>query len=159
MSRLLLVRHAHAGDRGAWVGDDALRPLSARGSAQATALAALLAPLAADPAAAVVSSPALRCTATVAPLAARLGTDVRVESTLGEGADAGALLDRVAGLAAPTVWSSHGDVIPALLLLLAARGVDLGVDPTCRKASTWVLELADGRVTAARHLPPPDVSG
>ena len=62
-------------------------------------------------------------------------------------------------MSTPTVWCSHGDVIPALLLLLAARGVDLGPDPSCRKASTWVLELAAGRVTAARHLPPPAVSG
>lgn len=158
MSRLLLVRHAHAGDRGAWVGDDAVRPLSARGAAQATALAEVLAPLAVDPAVAVTSSPALRCTATVEPLAVRLGTAVRVDDALGEGTDVATLLDRIALVAAPTVWCSHGDVIPALLLRLADRGLDLGPDPSCRKASTWVLELDAGRVTTARHLPPPDVS-
>ena len=157
MTRLMLVRHAHAGDRGAWTGDDTLRPLSPRGSAQAAGLTELLTPLALHPAASVASSPALRCTATVAPLAARLGTTVRVEAALGEGSDPSALLARVVGLTAPTVWCSHGDIIPALLLLLAERGVDLGTDPTCRKASTWVLELAPGGVPTARHLPPPDV--
>jgi broad specificity phosphatase PhoE len=157
MTRLLLVRHAHAGDRGSWVGDDGLRPLSDRGAGQAAALVGLLGPLVTGPDATVASSPALRCTATVAPLAARLGVDVAVDRTLGEGSAADALLDRIGGLVGPAVWCSHGDVIPALLLMLAERGVDLGPDPRCRKASTWVLELAGGRVGAARHLPPPDV--
>ena len=158
MTRLLLVRHAHAGDRGAWVGDDALRPLSRRGAAQADALATLLAPLVADPAVSVSSSPAVRCTATVDPLAARLGTSVLVDPTLAEGSDADVLHDRIGDLTAPAVWCSHGDVIPALLLTLAEHGVDLGPDPRCRKASTWVLELSGGHVATARHLPPPELS-
>lgn len=158
MSRLLLVRHAHAGDRAAWSGDDALRPLSTRGIAQAAALADLLAPLVGHPEVTVAASPAVRCTGTVGPLAARLGTEVRTEPALGEGADVDVLHRRLTDVAAPTVWCSHGDVIPGLLLVLADLGLDLGPDPTCRKASTWALELSAGRVTSARHLPPPDVS-
>ena len=34
-----LVRHAHAGNRSAWRGDDRVRPLSAKGRAQADAIA------------------------------------------------------------------------------------------------------------------------
>jgi len=44
-ARLLLVRHAKAGDRHRAAGPDALRPLSAPGRAQATALATSLWPL------------------------------------------------------------------------------------------------------------------
>lgn len=155
MTRLLLVRHAHAGDRGAWVGDDALRPLSARGVAQAAALPALLGPLVVGGMTTVASSPAERCTATVTPLAAALGTDVAVARDLAEGGDPGRLLAGIAAVTRPTVWCSHGDVIPALLVRLAEAGLDLGPDPRCRKASTWVLDVAAGTVTSARYLAPP----
>jgi hypothetical protein len=53
------------------------------------------------------------------------------------------------------VWSSHGDVIPALLDRLARRGLDLGRDPRVEKASTWVLSVQDGAVRSARHISPP----
>ena len=39
---LLLVRHAAAGDRAAWKGDDRLRPLDGRGRQQAAWLAGVL---------------------------------------------------------------------------------------------------------------------
>ena len=42
---LYLVRHAKAGDRAAWKGDDRLRPLSKEGRRQADSLARLLARL------------------------------------------------------------------------------------------------------------------
>ncbi len=162
MSRLLLVRHAHAGDRSR-SDDDLLRPLSDRGRTQAAALPALLLPhLMAEPTdgpVVVASSPAVRCTATVAPLAATLRTEVALDAELLEGADVRGLRARIGALAGPTVWCSHGDVIPELLRLLADEGLDLGPDPRCRKASTWVLDVAAGdvlgAVTAALHLPPP----
>jgi phosphohistidine phosphatase SixA len=40
---IFLVRHAHAGKRSEWEGDDAARPLSERGAAQTAAITALLA--------------------------------------------------------------------------------------------------------------------
>ena len=156
MSRLLLVRHAHAGDRGAWVGDDEVRPLSPRGRAQAEALVDVLGPLLTG-AASIATSPARRCAETVAPLAAALALPVTTTPALAEGADVAALRARLAAVTAPTVWCSHGDVIPALLDRLSHEGVDLGPDPRCRKASTWVLELSAGDVRTARHLPPPEV--
>ena len=158
MTRLLLVRHARAGERGLGAAD-LDRPLDARGEEQARALPNLLLPLLAadgvDVAIDVRSSPARRCIATVTPLAAVLGTEVVVDDGLLEGADVGALLERTATLRGTSVWSSHGDVIPELLMMLARRGVDLGADPRCRKGSTWVLDVADGAVTSARYLPPP----
>ena len=160
MPVLLLVRHADAGARGSGAAD-ALRPLSERGQRQALALVDLLVPLVGRPSGAttvtVRSSPAVRCRDTVAPLAAALGTRVQLDDHLFEGAAVGALLDRAVQLDAPEVWASHGDVIPGLLRLVALRGVDLGEDRSCRKASTWLLEVHGGEVTAARGLAPPDV--
>jgi phosphohistidine phosphatase SixA len=156
--RLLLVRHAKAGARGSGA-SDLERPLDERGRAQADALAELLAPLVAlhdGPPPEVRSSPARRCIETVTPLARALGTDVLTDAALVEGADVTALHARIAHVMAPTVWCSHGDIIPELLMMLARRGVDLGDDPRCRKGSTWALELADGEVISARHLDPPD---
>ena len=167
MPVLLLVRHATAGDRGIGPGD-LERPLDARGLAQAAALPAVLSPYldvrrgtdagAASTSALAVdvrSSPARRCIETVLPLAAALGTDVTVDPALIEGCDVRALHDRLATLAGPTVWSSHGDVIPDLLKMLSRRGLDLGSSPSCRKGSTWVLRIEDGEARTARSLPPP----
>ena len=157
MIRLLLVRHARAGARGHGP-SDLDRPLDPHGEAQAQALPHLLRPVLAttDGDVEVRSSPARRCIATVTPLAAALGTEVLVDDALVEGGDVDVLLARFALLTRPSVWSSHGDVIPELLLMLARRGVDLGEDPCCRKGSTWVLDVIDGEVGAARYLAPPD---
>jgi 8-oxo-dGTP diphosphatase len=157
MPRLLLVRHARAGARGHGP-SDLDRPLDVHGSAQADALVDLLVPLldlGRDARSEVRSSPARRCIETVTPLAAALGTPVTVDDMLVEGSDARPLLERIAALTVPTVWSSHGDVIPELLALLARRGVDLGEDLRCRKGSTWVLDVDGGEVTVARPVQPP----
>ena len=52
---------------------------------------------------------------------------------------------------------SHGDVIPELLAHLASTtGLDLGDDPRCAKAGTWVLETDyRGTVTTAGYRPAP----
>lgn len=155
--RLLLVRHARAGERG-YGPSDLQRPLDVRGVAQAAALPQLLGPLldaAAGTPVDIRSSPALRCVQTVTPLAAALGVDVALDDALLEGCDVRVLRDRIATLARPTVWSSHGDVIPELLMMLARRGLDLGDDPRCRKGSTWVIDVEHGEPARARYLPPP----
>jgi broad specificity phosphatase PhoE len=157
MPPLLLVRHAQAGLRGSGP-SDLDRPLDGRGLAQASALPALLGPLltpAGDRAVDIRSSPARRCIQTVMPLAAAFGTEPIVDEALLEGCDVGVLQERIAMLDRPTVWSSHGDVIPELLTMLARRGLDIGPRPTCRKGSTWIIEIVDGRAAAARSLPPP----
>jgi 8-oxo-(d)GTP phosphatase len=78
---LLLIRHAWAGDRSVWVGDDRLRPLDARGEEQARALVDLLAEFAV---AAIHSSPYRRCLETIEPLAAARGLKVVEREELGE---------------------------------------------------------------------------
>ena len=168
MPALLLIRHAHAGPRSTGPSDRD-RPLDTRGLAQAAALPALLLPLL-DPAPGMTppptpgspsgpvdvrSSPARRCVETVEPLARALGTAVEVDGALVEGCDVRTLQARIATLTRPTVWASHGDVIPELVDMLARRGLDLGPAPSCRKASTWAIDVVDGEPRQARMLPPP----
>ena len=62
---VILLRHASAGDRSTWDGDDMLRPLDKRGRKQA---AKLRDELRSRGVKRVVSSPYVRCMQTVAPL-------------------------------------------------------------------------------------------
>jgi len=90
---LLLIRHASAGDRDAWVGDDDLRPLDGRGQGQASRLPELLGDYEITH---VLSSPAVRCVQTVEPLARARGLDIEMREELGEEqqGEAGAALVR-----------------------------------------------------------------
>ncbi|HEU5084114.1 MAG TPA: phosphoglycerate mutase family protein [Acidimicrobiales bacterium] len=151
---LYVVRHAHAGERSAWVGDDRLRPLSGRGELQSQGLAATLASC--DPEQ-VLSSPARRCVQTVEPLADELGVPVVEDDRLFEGAGVGeirSLLDQVANRDA--VLCSHGDVIPVLLDLLVDAGLEPERNLVWQKASVWVAERRDGGWGRGRYVPPPD---
>jgi phosphohistidine phosphatase SixA len=146
---VLLVRHAKAGDRMRWDAPDDLRPLTGKGEAQASALVALLAD---HEVGRVLSSPYLRCTQTVAPLAAARGLAVEPCDDLaeGEGRAGVALVRRLlaekpTAEAPTTVLCSHGDVVEAVLDALGVARNDY-----TRKGATWVL-TADG----AHHLPPP----
>lgn len=78
---LLLVRHARAGDRDTWEGDDRERPLDPRGLEQANALVLLLSSF---PVRAILSSPYLRCVQTVEPLAAARELEIELRAELGE---------------------------------------------------------------------------
>lgn len=129
----VLVRHASAGDRDEWDGDDRLRPLDARGRRQAAGLVELLHPLRIGR---VLSSPYARCVETVEPLAAALGLPVEQDERLAEGAGRAALeLLCENGV----VCCTHGDVVEDVL----GHGL---------KKGTAVL-LRDGVVV--RELPAP----
>ena len=78
---LLIIRHASAGDREDWDGDDRLRPLDAKGFAQASELVELLDGYEVS---GVLSSPALRCVQTVEPLAHARGLDIVLRHELAE---------------------------------------------------------------------------
>jgi 8-oxo-dGTP diphosphatase len=152
---ILLVRHARAGQRHRWTGDDRLRPLSKKGRVQAEALPALLEPWTAVGPPALVSSPWVRCLETLGPLSSVLGAPIQGDDVLGEGMGAKAVeaLGRWVSRT-PTILCSHGDVIEEILHSLQAGGVDLGPDPTAAKGSVWVLEGSRGQVRRARYLPP-----
>lgn len=143
-----LIRHAHAGDRGTGPGD-AHRPLSPKGERRAAELAAMLAGSAVTR---IVSSPATRCTQTVAPLAAALGLEVEERDELFEGGSPAAvrslLDDHPAG---DLVVCSHGDIIPELVERLAVDGTSVR-GRGCEKGSIWLLERDGRRWVQARYV-------
>lgn len=153
-SSLHLIRHAAAGDRHRWDGSDEIRPLSAKGSRQADGLAGALAGTGISR---VLSSPYLRCTETVEPLAAALGVEVESHADLAEGSHPEAIARLLAEVGGTSiVVCSHGDVIPDALAHLQDQGVRF-LDPAqqCRKGSTWSVVHDGSRFTEARYFPPP----
>jgi 8-oxo-dGTP diphosphatase len=149
---VLLIRHAHAGTRRDWLGDDKLRPLTQKGYRQAVTLVRRLEGWAPDR---ILSSPYVRCVQTVQPLADDLGLKVEEASELAEGSGSAAL-SLVRGLADHRVaLCTHGDVIPDVLVALADEDrLDLGPAPHQAKGSTWVLESRRGRFVKATYIPP-----
>jgi len=141
---VLLVRHAKAGDRDDWDGPDDLRPLTPKGEAQAGALVTTLSRYDVTR---VLSSPYLRCSQTVAPLAAAKGLAVEPSDDLAEGAGRAGVQLVGSLLAEPgyTVLCTHGDVMEEVLDSLGIRR-----DDYARKGATWVL---DGH--SAREIPAP----
>jgi len=88
--QLFLLRHADAGDPEAWTGDDAARPLSAKGELQAERLGSFLAEIGFRPDA-IVSSPKVRARRTAEVVGAALGVGVRLDDRLGGGFDPAAV--------------------------------------------------------------------
>jgi broad specificity phosphatase PhoE len=153
---ILLVRHARAGRRDRWEGDDRLRPLSGKGRAQAGAIPGVVEPWTAAGTALLVSSPWIRCVETLDPLAAALGGGIVVDETLGEGMGAKAVEALGSWMRSwPAVLCTHGDVIEEVLSTLMSCGVDLGREPHAAKGSVWVLDGGAGDIRTARYLPAP----
>jgi broad specificity phosphatase PhoE len=149
---LYLVRHGHAGNKHAWRGSDLDRPLSATGRREAEGLVVLLRDL---PVGTIVSSPAVRCSQTVQPLAAARRLPVRVEEFLVVGAENDEVLARLFESEPDEVlWCTHGEVIGDLLGSLRRKGAPIGERAVWPKGSVWLLEVAGGRVRGARYLPP-----
>ena len=128
---LIVLRHAKARSRSGWgKKDDSARPLVARGVAQAAALAPTLA---AWSPARIVSSPAVRCVTTVAPLAADAHIEIKRSDDLSQAAwEAGtANVRRVIGKRVrarkPAVICSHRPVLPDIMREIAlATGTPIG---------------------------------
>ena len=141
---VLFVRHAEAGERDRWEGPDERRPLSPEGEAQAGGVVRLLDQFRI---ARVLSSPYLRCTQTVAPVAMSRRLDVEATDDLAEGAGrAGLVLVRsVLEASGDILLCTHGDVMEEVLDGLGVRRSE-----ETEKGATWVLEPG-----AARCLPPP----
>ena len=147
-----LVRHARAGSRGRWKGDDALRPLSKVGKSQANGIAKLLSDKPIDM---VISSPFTRCLGTVEPVAAKLGVEIETSDALAEGArlsQALRLFEKVQDR--EVVLCTHGDVMQDLLDHFGRHGVKLR-DHRMEKGSIWVFETEGDKVRRARYVPPP----
>jgi phosphohistidine phosphatase SixA len=154
VSVLYVVRHAHAGDRASWTAPDELRPLSEKGWAQARGLVEQMAH---DRVEALFSSPALRCVQTVLPLAEARGLPVGPDDRLLEGHDPKDTLAWLEGqlAAGSLVASTHGDIIPGVLDLVAAAGGSLPDERRWAKGSTWVLERTGTRWGRGAYRKPP----
>ncbi len=147
--RLYLVRHASAGDRDKWAGDDDLRPLDKKGRRQAAGLVEQLAGSSGP----VISSPSVRCVQTVEPLAIARGMEIETTTDLAEGTGL-KVLDVMRAAPDGAALCTHGDVLFDLLGVLHRQGVVPG-SAQAQKGSTWVLGLDGDRVVEAGYLPPP----
>ena len=145
-----VVRHAKAGERGEWPGDDRLRPLTRKGLRQADQLVALFRNL---PVKAVYSSPYVRCVQTVEPLARanELVVVQRAELAEGQGLD-GAMVFLADPQLDGAVLCTHGDVVWELVDELVRRRVVKAGDGGYEKGSTWALEVDGKTIVDARYM-------
>lgn len=155
---VMIVRHATAGSKARYSGDDRERPLDKRGRAQAESLVGQLLSFGAGE---LFAADRVRCRQTLDPLAEELGTVIRSEPELTEEAYADnrkAGRRRVLEIAATSdnpVICTQGKVIPDLIEWWCERD---GVRPDKsgnRKGSTWIMSLCEGRLIAADHIGSP----
>ena len=151
---VLLVRHAKAGKKSRWKGDDALRPLDAEGEDQARRLS-VVAPCYGP--ARIATADLLRCADTVRGVSQETGIAVDIEPKLSRAAYASDpqatvawVLDHVAK-GGTTVLCSQGEVIPDLITRLAARSRVRLRRPPARKGSVWALSFAGERLFGADY--------
>jgi 8-oxo-dGTP diphosphatase len=153
---LILLRHAKAEPKDEWPGDDAGRPLTAKGREDAAAAAGLLAcfALRAD----VFTSPAVRCTETVRPYSELTGVRVRpaagLQISATDSADSRTLLESVLAAETPAILCAHRENLPGLITgAAAALGAELpsGFTEQLPTAGFCMLHLAAGKLAAAER--------
>ncbi|MBW9111349.1 NUDIX hydrolase [Microbacterium ureisolvens] len=163
---LVVLRHAKAVTREEWKGKDAARPLSARGRRQADSI---VGPLVAFGVRRIVSSPAVRCVKTVAPLSAAIGRGIDTSKLISQDAwedgksDARTVIGERVRARRPAVLCSHGPLLPDILSELALatgtlRGSYLGSASALEPAAFSVVHLSvenpgSGIVTIETHEP------
>jgi 8-oxo-dGTP diphosphatase len=148
-----VVRHAKAGDRAEWEGDDRLRPLTKSGRRQAEELAAWLKK---EPIDAIVSSAYVRCLQTLEPLSEQRKLPIDPRKDLEEGSGGESVLRLVQEFKGRNVaLCTHGDVVEELLQHLIAQGLVPKAGAQLEKGSTWILDEKNGRITGATYQPAP----
>jgi 8-oxo-dGTP diphosphatase len=163
---LIVLRHGKAMSRSDWGKSDASRPLSRRGFRQANAI---VGPLRAFGVRRIVSSDAVRCVATVEPLAKALGRDVRTTALISQDAweegthDARTVVGKRVRSRKPAVICSHGPVLPDIMNELALatgtlRGSYLGSASALEVGAFSVVHLSrtnpgSGIAAIETHLP------
>ncbi|MEO6502869.1 MAG: NUDIX domain-containing protein [Jatrophihabitantaceae bacterium] len=149
---LLLLRHAKAGKRSEFCGDDRLRPLDKAGRRQTREAMPVLA---AFQPRRVLAADLVRCEQSVQPLADRLDLPVLPAPALSDEAydtdpDAGlAQVRELLEQPGTTLICSQGETIPRLLEQLGAPAEPY----PARKGSLWVLSITDRGVIAADYYP------
>jgi 8-oxo-dGTP diphosphatase len=158
---VLLVRHASAGSRSKWNGDDRLRPLDEDGQEQAEELVRLLSRFEVD---AILSADYVRCVQTIQPLSESIGVAAREDPLLSEDGfpgretEAVKLIRRLGRPGSAAVACSQGGVIDDLVARLAAAdGLEVDEPFNLKKGGVWALSFDDHRLVGAERLPPPRV--
>lgn len=155
---VLYVRHARAFRRHNWAGNDDRRPLDKKGRRQAEMLVSMLEAFQPE---ALYSALPDRCQQTVTPLSASLGLEVAVDERLGDHGWVGNMIESqrafrsIIGRHRVSVVVGQGIVIPDTIAWLAASGQLPLDDIEAKKASTWVLSFADGKLVGADYLASP----
>jgi 8-oxo-dGTP diphosphatase len=153
MGTVHLIRHAKAKNRDTWAEPDHLRPLTKRGTREAEAIAARLG---SEPLERLVSSPFLRCVQTLEPLAITLDLPIETTVLLAEGADGVQAAELLLSLASgPIACCTHGDVLFAVMEVVAENGVPLDGPRAAPVASTWVLGVEDSHFVEASFVDQP----
>jgi phosphohistidine phosphatase SixA len=154
LATLYFVRHAKAGSREDWTGDDRLRSLTKKGKKQAEELVAVLKK---NPITAVYSSPFLRCVQTVEPVARARGLEVKQSAALAEGMGLKGAMQLISDdRLEHAVLCCHGDLSWELVEELVKYRVIKAGEGGYDKASTWVVDFdADGVPLKARYIPAP----
>ncbi len=156
---VVLMRHAKAGKRSEWKGDDRLRPLDKIGRRHAREVVPVLA---AFHPRRVLAADRVRCQQTVGPLADALSLPVQTAPEFSDEAQADspdrtiASVERLAAEPGTSVICSQGGAIPALLADLAVPHRPREEGYSARKGSVWVLSLLAGRVLAGDYYPHPN---
>jgi 8-oxo-dGTP diphosphatase len=166
---VIVVRHGKAVPADAWDGPDATRPLLLGGAAQAAAIAPAVAAFRPER---ILTSTAVRCVATIAPLAALIGLRPKELAGLSQDAyesDEGTIAEVLAkrmksGKSA--VLCSHGPVIPEIIRELAQltgtpHTTDVGSLGALSTGEFSVLHISakhptSGFVAMETHSPDPE---
>jgi 8-oxo-dGTP diphosphatase len=155
---VLLVRHASAGNRSDWNGDDRARPLDEVGKSQSEGLIWLLTRFDVRE---IVSADLARCVMTMEPLSAAVGLTIREDSVLSEEGYPGnekaalSLIKSIGSENTAAVVCSQGGVIPDLLERLSStEGVDIQSPPPSKKGSVWSLTFGGKKMIAAEYFSP-----
>jgi phosphohistidine phosphatase SixA len=135
------MRHASAGERLESPVEDRARGLDAVGRADARTLPSVLGEHRIER---IVSSPTVRCLASVVLLGRRLGIDVECREELGPDASRKDVLSVLGELPENTLVCTHGEVFERLF-----KG-----EVTCEKGGTWLIERKGRRRVPVAYLPP-----
>lgn len=149
---VLLVRHARAGSRDSWTGEDQKRPLDAKGARQAQAIARTLPAFGITR---ILSADPLRCRQTMADLSATVGIPVQIDSVFDDVSSQDnpqhtltRMQDALRDPGELTVICSQGGTIETLSVLLAPAAAS-----GARKGAVWAFGCTDGQVVTADYYP------
>ena len=157
-STLILLRHGKAIKRSEWSDYDIDRPLAQLGLSQAQAMPRHLKPYALD---GIYSSDALRCYATVEPLAAALNVPVTISTDLNEEnfeknpKRAIEFVERLLLFPGNHVVSGHNPILPKILTKLAGG---LFKDRELEPGDAWVIQHRGEFIFSVKFLNQPTVN-